>query len=185
MNELLLVGLGNPGFQYQNNRHNVGFLVLDSVADKFGVSFATKGESSFGCFAYMGRKVIFLKPQTFMNLSGKSVSYIANFYKLTPDNVIVIHDDLDLKFGTCKVKFAGSSGGHNGLKSIDSCISNQYWRFRIGIDRPANKDLVVSYVLGNLSETELEKIEDIAKKTYQNFEYLISNDKQKFLEKVR
>jgi PTH1 family peptidyl-tRNA hydrolase len=150
----LIVGLGNPGKKYELNRHNVGFMAVDYLIDEFNANKAGnfKGE------LFKFKDFLFLKPSTFMNLSGESVVLVKNFYKLDNENIIVIHDDLDLKLGALKFKRGGSSGGHNGLKSIDKYIGNDYSRIRIGIGRPQRKEEVINYVLGNFSEEELDCI---------------------------
>ena len=161
MYEKLIVGLGNPGEKYKYNRHNAGFLALDYLIDKFN---ASKISSKFKGELYKSEDYLFLKPLTYMNLSGESVLLVKNFYKIENENIIVIHDDIDLKLGALKFKKGGSSGGHNGLKSIDSSIGNDYWRVRIGIGRPEKKEEVINYVLSDFSENELECI----KKTFEN-----------------
>ena len=132
---ILIVGLGNPGDEYKNTRHNVGFMLIDELIsgggfDAVGSSGKFKGE------LYKKGSLLLLKPQTFMNLSGNSVKAVKDFYK--PERIIVIHDDIDLKFGAMKFKFGGSSGGHNGIKSIDNLIGNEYERIRIGVGRSEN-----------------------------------------------
>lgn len=179
MNQFLIVGLGNPGSQYTFSRHNTGFLFLDKLSDKFNVSFQSKDFLSICKFELNGYVVFLLKPQTYMNLSGKAVSFIKSFYKIKDDDVIVFHDDLDLKFSRCKFKFAGSSGGHNGLKDIDKFISNQYWRFRFGIDRPTDNVNISSYVLSNFSASELEKISQTAEIVFDNFDLFLKKDQKK------
>ncbi len=149
----LIVGLGNPGLKYEKNRHNIGFLVLDYLINEFN---ATKLSSKFKGELYKAGEYLFLKPTTFMNLSGDAVREVKNFYKIDNNDIIVIHDDIDLKPGALRFKKGGSSGGHNGLKSIDSNIGNDYWRVRIGVGRPENKQEVVNYVLSDFSEDELE-----------------------------
>ena len=161
MQKKLIVGLGNPGEQYQKNRHNAGFLALDFLIDKFN---ASKLSSKFKGELYKSKNFLFLKPTTYMNLSGESVVLVKNFYKLENENIIVIHDDIDLVLGALRFKRGGSTGGHNGLKSIDSLIGNDYWRVRIGIGRPERKEEVITYVLSDFSEEELECI----KKTFEN-----------------
>lgn len=155
---ILVVGLGNPGNEYKNTRHNVGFMLIDLLAEG---GFDTIGGSKFSAELYKKGSVLLAKPLTFMNLSGKSVKAIKDFYKI--DRVIVVHDDLDLKFGAMRFKIGGSSGGHNGLKSIDSLITNEYERVRIGIGKGMN---AVSHVLGEFSSDEnfeLSKILNHAK----------------------
>ena len=154
----LIVGLGNPGKKYEKNRHNVGFLTVDYLIDKFN---ATKVSSKFKGELFKSNDFLFLKPNTYMNLSGESVKMVKDFYKLNNDDIIVIHDDIDLKTGALKFKKGGGSGGHNGLKSIDSHIGNDYWRVRIGVGRPERKEEVVNYVLSDFSEDEFECIKKL------------------------
>lgn len=160
----LFAGLGNPGPKYRMNRHNVGFMLLDVIASKyesFG-PFRTKfdGEISEG---KIGRtKVLLLKPQTFMNLSGQSVVKAAHFYKIMPDKIIAFHDELDLPPGEVRVKKGGGNAGHNGLKSIQESLSTpDFWRVRMGIGRPPAKGADVSnYVLGDFSAQDREWLEE-------------------------
>ncbi|MRI58399.1 MAG: aminoacyl-tRNA hydrolase [Epsilonproteobacteria bacterium] len=151
----LIVGLGNPGQQYAKTRHNVGFMVVDRLIDRLAPSPISK--ASFQGELYRSSNILLLKPQTFMNLSGRSVAAVKNFYKI--DNIIVIHDDLDLGLGALRFKIGGSSGGHNGLKSLDQYIGSDYVRVRFGIGRPTNKEDVVKYVLSDFTPKELECIE--------------------------
>jgi PTH1 family peptidyl-tRNA hydrolase len=154
----LIVGLGNPGKKYEKNRHNVGFLAVDYLIDKFN---ATKVSSKFKGELFKSNDFLFLKPTTYMNLSGEALRAVKDFYKLNNDDIIVIHDDIDLKTGALKFKKGGGSGGHNGLKSIDSHIGNDYWRVRIGVSRPERKEEVVNYVLSDFSEDEFECIKKL------------------------
>ena len=114
-----------------------------------------------------------------MNLSGKAVGFLKSFYKINADNIIVFHDDIDLEFARCKLKFAGGNGGHNGLKDIDKFISNQYWRFRFGVGRPNNNDNVSSYVLSDFSLDELDIIKKNSEVVFNNFEFFLKKDQQK------
>ena len=159
---LLIVGLGNPGAEYKNHRHNVGFMAVDAIARANGFSSWSRkfqGEISEGKFGT--NKVLLLKPLTFMNVSGQSVAAAANFYKLTEADIIVIHDELDLDPGRCKVKTGGGNGGHNGLKSIDAHIGKDYKRLRIGIGHPGHKDRVNPYVLGDFAKADKEWLEPL------------------------
>ena len=148
---MLVVGLGNPGSAYENTRHNIGFLVIDALRKHFQNSTEIS-KASFEGELFKVQKHYFLKPTTFMNLSGNSITAVKQFYKL--DDVIVIHDDLDLPFGTLRFKFGGGHGGHNGLKSTDEKISKNYARIRMGIGKPEHKGEITSYVLGNFNEKE-------------------------------
>ena len=173
---LVLVGLGNPEDKYKLNRHNVGFMAIDSIVAKYKLTpYKTKFQSQIVTKKINDTPVIFSKPQTFMNLSGKSIGNILNFYKLKCENVIVIHDDLDLNLGTVKTKIGGSSGGHNGLKSLDSIIGKNYRRLRIGIGHPGDKNLVNNYVLGDFSKSENVIINTLIKNITLNFDKIIKN----------
>jgi PTH1 family peptidyl-tRNA hydrolase len=145
----LVIGLGNPGSQYTNTRHNVGFWFIDLLADKFRASLRMEGKffAEAGKFSLEDNDVWLLKPQTFMNLSGKSVLTIASFYKILPQDVLVVHDELDFTPGIAKLKSGGSAGGHNGLKSIESVIGKDFWRLRLGIGHPGDKNKVADFVL--------------------------------------
>ncbi|MCK9994056.1 MAG: peptidyl-tRNA hydrolase, PTH1 family [Alphaproteobacteria bacterium] len=152
---LLLVGLGNPGQKYAHNRHNAGMMAVDAIADSYRLSAPRQrfqGVTRDGLLA--GEKLVCLKPTTFMNLSGQSVGAAMRFFKLTPADVVVFHDELDLAPGKLRVKTGGGNGGHNGLKSIDAHIGLDYRRARIGIGHPGDKDLVTPYVLGDFTTQE-------------------------------
>jgi PTH1 family peptidyl-tRNA hydrolase len=152
----LLVGLGNPGPRYARNRHNIGFMAVDAIARRHrcaGFRSRFKGELAEALIA--GERVLLLKPQTFMNASGESVGAAVRFFKLLPEDVIAIHDEIDLRPGKLRVKRGGGSAGHNGLRSIDAAIGADYWRVRIGVGHPGVKELVQPYVLQNFSSEEL------------------------------
>jgi PTH1 family peptidyl-tRNA hydrolase len=152
----LVVGLGNPGSRYARNRHNVGFMAVDAIARRHGApGFRNrfKGELAEGPIG--GERVLLLKPQTFMNLSGESVGEAARFFKILPSEIVVIHDEIDLRPGKLRVKRGGGSAGHNGLRSIDGILGPDYWRVRIGVGHPGIKELVQPYVLQNFSSEEL------------------------------
>lgn len=171
----LIVGLGNPGNKYENTRHNVGFMAVDCYLDSANIQY--KKETKFQSHLFKINNTIFAKPQTYMNLSGEAIEKISNFYKI--ENTLVIHDDLDLDFGVIKIKFGGSSGGHNGLKSIDNHITNQYTRIRIGISHPKtiNNDIsVADYVLQKFNKKELETLKKIFETTNNAIKSFISND---------
>jgi PTH1 family peptidyl-tRNA hydrolase len=146
----LIVGLGNPEDEYKKTRHNAGFWAVDVIANKYKTHF-NKSAKFFGEVAAIkanaSSDIFLLKPQTYMNLSGKAVLAMASFYKIPPEQILVIHDELDFEVGVVKLKQGGGNGGHNGLKDIDRVIGRNYWRLRIGIDHPGDKNKVVSYVL--------------------------------------
>jgi len=153
---ILFVGLGNPGPAYENTRHNIGWRVIDKLISNYNARSISK--SSFYGELYRHNNLFFLKPLTFMNLSGKSVLPVMNFYKIPIENLIVIHDDIDLKFGALKLKVGGGNGGHNGLKSIDSMVGRDYLRVRMGVGKPLYKSQVADFVLSPFSQEEEEKI---------------------------
>jgi PTH1 family peptidyl-tRNA hydrolase len=149
---LLLVGLGNPGSGYAKNRHNVGFMALDLIGRALEASaWKAKFQGQIAEARLGDDKVILLKPETFMNLSGQSVGEAARFYKIDPQDVIVFHDELDVQGGKMRIKIGGGHGGHNGLRSIDAAIGQNYKRVRIGIGHPGDKALVHGHVLGDFS----------------------------------
>lgn len=151
----LIVGLGNPGGQYARNRHNIGFLAVDAIADAHGFS---PWRGKFQGLVSEGRlgaeKAMLLKPETFMNLSGDSVRAAMTFYKLVPADVIVLHDELDLAPGKLRFKTGGGHAGHNGLRSIDAHIGAEFHRLRMGIGHPGDKRLVSNYVLGDFAKAD-------------------------------
>lgn len=192
---MLVVGLGNPGKRYERNRHNIGFLAVDAIAGKvcaspWGKRF--KGEvcegklQVAGCRLQAGPsiKLFLLKPQTFMNLSGESVAAAAGFYKIPPENTIVLHDDLDLPAGKLRVKQGGGHGGHNGLKSLDAHIGKHYWRVRIGIGRPVSQMEVSDYVLGNFNPEETGIQNTIIAAIADHFALMLAGDAASFMNKI-
>lgn len=158
----LIVGLGNPGKKYANTRHNVGFMVLDRIADKHGVSFNDNKFNGLASIIKIGNaKIMLLKPQKFMNLSGEVIKEYASYYKIEIDDILVIHDDLDIDLGNFKLKSKGSSGGHNGLKNIELMINSiDYKRIKIGIFNN-NKFDAKDFVLGKFTKTEKEIINKV------------------------
>ena len=182
---ILFVGLGNPGEKHKNNRHNVGFMALDclSAFHKFGRS-RTKflGRTAMGSLD--DRKLISFKPQTFMNESGSAVREASNFYKIGPERIIVFHDELDLPFGQVRVKKGGGHAGHNGLKSIDENIGTDYFRIRIGISHPGEKEKVTGHVLGDLSKEDAETLQKILTSIAENISTLIEGDEKKFQKNI-
>ncbi len=182
---ILFVGLGNPGEKHKNNRHNVGFMALDCLSSfhKFGRS-RTKflGRTAMGSLDE--RKLISFKPQTFMNESGRAVREASNFYKIGPERIIVFHDELDLPFGQVRVKKGGGHAGHNGLKSIDENIGTDYFRIRIGISHPGEKEKVTGHVLGDLSKEDAETLQKILTSIAENISTLIEGDEKKFQKNI-
>ncbi len=161
MKKFLIAGLGNIGPKYYNTRHNIGFRIVDHLAEKEGVSFSTEKLGEIAKFKFKGRTFILLKPGTYMNLSGKAVNYWLAKEKIPLENLMVVTDDLNLPFGTLRLKTKGSDGGHNGLKDIQTQLNTtKYNRFRFGISDEFAKGRQVDYVLSEWSPEEIEKLTD-------------------------
>ena len=161
----LVVGLGNIGAEYANTRHNMGFMVLDAWAQASNIVFESGRYGYMATVSFKGRKFHLLKPSTYMNLSGKAVRYWMNELKIPVENLIVISDDLNIPFGTLRLRKNGSAGGHNGLTNINEMIGTQeYARIRVGIGNSFGRGQQVNYVLGELSKEELLDMEDISKR---------------------
>ena len=173
----VIAGLGNPGKQYENTKHNIGFTAIDYLADKHGIDInKIKFKALYGEGKIAGEKVILLKPQTYMNLSGESIREIMNFYKLPPENLFVIYDDVDLEMGKIRIRKKGSAGSHNGMKSIIYQLANHdFPRFRVGIDSERKGDLA-RYVLGGFSKDNLELIEKAIVNVAEAIEYALKFD---------
>lgn len=181
----LLVGLGNIGHEYELTRHNFGFLLIDEIVEYYRLSAQSKKfKSEVFSGEINGKKIIALKPQTFMNRSGSSVLEAMNFYKIEMKNILVFHDDLDLELGRVKVKVGGGNAGHNGLKSLDEMIGKHYMRLRLGIGRPENKGFETSdYVLGKFSESERLIVEGVNEKIVKIVGELLEGRVDGFLNK--
>ena len=161
----LVVGLGNIGAEYVNTRHNLGFMVLDAWAQASNISFESGRYGSTAVISFKGRKFYLLKPSTYMNLSGKAVRYWMNELKIPVENILVISDDLNIPFGTLRLRKNGSAGGHNGLTNITELIGTQeYARIRMGIGNDFGRGQQVGYVLGELSQEEKEQMPDLCKR---------------------
>lgn len=181
----LVVGLGNPGSGYARNRHNIGFMAADTLVRRhsFGPWRAKfQGEVSEG--SLNGEKLCVLKPATFMNLSGQAVAAAARFYKVTPEQIIILHDELDLIFGKVRVKRGGGSGGHNGIKSIDQHCGKDTLRVRLGIGHPGHKDLVTDYVLGDFGKAERDDLELLLDTVADEFPLLLNDKDNEFMTRV-
>ncbi len=171
---LLFVGLGNPTPNSENNRHNIGFKIIDAINQKFGLSKQKpkfKGLLTTGTIG--GKKVYAIKPLTFMNNSGICIRELIEYFKIDSENVIVFHDDLDIDFGKVKTKFGGSSAGHNGIESIDKFIGKDYSRVRIGIGHPKNKEGVSEHVLQDFNDDEKLELDSITKNITESLAILI------------
>ena len=175
----LFVGLGNPGPEYAHTRHNAGFWWIDDVANTLGLTLRDE-RAYFGEVArgnVDGQTVWLLKPQTFMNLAGKSIAALARFYKIAPEEVLVVHDELDLDPGHAKLKQGGSHAGHNGLRDTHAQLgTDQYWRLRLGIGHPGHRDEVVSWVLGKPPQAQREAIDTCIERTAKAFSKLADGD---------
>jgi peptidyl-tRNA hydrolase, PTH1 family len=182
----LIVGLGNPGLRYAKTRHNVGFVAVDAIARRYG--FPTfrdrfKGELSEGVIG--GEKRLLLKPQTFMNASGEAVLAAASFYKIPPAEIVVIHDEIDLKPGKLRVKRGGGAAGHNGLRSIDALLGADYWRVRVGVGHPGVKELVQPYVLQNFPSEEItDWVGPLLDAVAETIPLLLAGDAPSFMSEV-
>ena len=179
---LLIVGLGNPEKEYAMNRHNVGFMVVDAIAHAFkATKWQKKYKSEIAQADIHGVPCIIVKPMTYMNLSGEGVGEIMRFYKITPEDVFVFHDDLDLPPGDVRVKQGGGNAGHNGLKSLDAHIGVNYWRVRIGIGRPEDKDRVSDYVLSNFAKADMGWLERLLDGIVNSMMQLLEKNSAAFL----
>lgn len=150
-----IIGLGNPGPKFHFTRHNIGFLILDQLANTFNGNWLSKNKLEESEIIINGKKILLIKPQTFMNDSGQVIPYLQK-KGINPEEILVVHDELEMKFGKIKTVFAGGARGHNGLRSIISFCGADFYRLRIGISRPENKEDVGNYVLSNFSEDKIE-----------------------------
>lgn len=178
----VIVGLGNPGKKYENTRHNAGFIALDALADKYGISISEKKHKALcGSGVIEGNKVVLVKPQTFMNLSGESVRSIMDFYKLDPEeDMLVVYDDISLAPGNIRIRKKGSAGGHNGIKSIIAHAGTQnFMRVKVGVgEKPSGWDLA-DYVLGHFSEEDNVKLKEVMPDIIQAITLMVQGDVDK------
>ncbi len=184
---LLLVGLGNPDRDSADNRHNIGFMAVDAVISRFRLSeprTRRRPDGQFSDGVIDGDKVMVLKPQTYMNESGRAVGAAVRYWKFEPEDVIVFHDDLDLAPGKIRVKRGGGHGGHNGLRSIDSHIGKDYRRVRLGIGHPGDKDRVTGHVLRNFSKADRAWLEPLLDAVADATPMLIAGDDSGFMTRV-
>lgn len=181
----IFAGLGNPGTKYAGNRHNIGFMALDRIAEDHGFGpWKAKFQSQVSEGRLGSEKVLLLKPETFMNLSGQSVGEAMRFYKLAPGDVTVFHDELDLAPGKCKVKTGGGHAGHNGLRSIHAHIGEAYRRVRLGIGHPGRKELVAAYVLHDFHKADQDWLDDLIRGIADGAPHLAAGDAGKFMNAV-
>tara|TARA_B100000029_G_C17357015_1_gene881099 strand:- start:195 stop:755 length:561 start_codon:yes stop_codon:yes gene_type:complete len=182
---LLLVGLGNPNPNNKNNRHNVGFQIIDAINQKFKLS---KQKPKFKGLLTTGtideQKIYAIKPLTFMNSSGVCIKELTEYFKIEVKNIFVFHDDMDIDVGKVKVKFGGSSAGHNGIESIDKNIGKNYSRIRIGVGRPKNNSGAAEHVLDNFSSEELQSMSEVTKNIIESISILIKKDLDLFSSKI-
>jgi PTH1 family peptidyl-tRNA hydrolase len=181
----LLVGLGNPGAAYANNRHNVGFMALDAIAKRYGFSAWRKrfqGVIAEGLVE--GEKALAFKPAAYINLSGQCVGEAVRFFKIAPEDVIVIYDEIELTPGKVRVKRGGGSAGHNGIKSIDAHVGVDYWRVRLGIGRPAGAGDVSNHVLQNFTKADMDWLGPFLDAVAASVPLLVTGDDNKFMTKV-
>ena len=172
----LICGLGNPGKEYIDTRHNIGFALIDKLVSFYNfISFKKDSKKEIFKGVINNNSCFLLKPLNFMNLSGQPIREVMNFYKIEKNRLFIVHDDLDLELGKVKVKVGGGNGGHNGLSNIDEMIGNDYYRIRIGIDHPGEKHLVSNYVLNKFNETETDIINKQLNNITQNFELVLSD----------
>lgn len=183
---LLIVGLGNPGAQYQHNRHNIGFMAVDEIHRRNAAfsPWSKKFQAEISDGVIQGQKILLIKPQTYMNLSGQSVREAIRFYKLALTDLVVMHDELNLAPGKLRIKTGGGSGGHNGIKSIDAHCGPDYRRIRLGIGHPGAKELVHNYVLGNFSKADQAWLEPMLGAIGDNAAMLAQNQDSSFMNKV-
>lgn len=177
----LIVGLGNPGPEYANNRHNVGFMVADLLAERIGGKFKRAGkaqaqvlEGRIGAPGPASRRVVLVKPTSFMNLSGGPVNALRDFYKVPLANVLAVHDELDIDYGTLRLKLGGGDNGHNGLKSMTKAMGPDYHRVRFGIGRPPGRMQVADFVLKDFSSTERKELDFLVDRATDSVECLVS-----------
>lgn len=183
----LLVGLGNPGEQHAAERHNVGFMALDAIAREYGMAALRprsrfSGDVAEGTVA--GARIIALKPTTYMNESGRAVGAAAKFHKLAPEDIIVLHDELDLAPGKVRVKLGGGNAGHNGLKSVAAHVGGEFWRVRIGIGHPGNGDIVQRHVLGNFAKADADWLNPMLAAMADAMPLLLKDDAGAFMTRV-
>lgn len=181
----LLVGLGNPGPEYAYQRHNIGFMALDDIVERHGLGDFRKRFHGLAADGRIGsERVIALKPQTFMNRSGRSVSEAARFFKIPSEKTIVFYDELDLAPGKCRVKRGGGAGGHNGIRDIDKHVSQDYWRVRLGIGHPGDKSRVHGHVLNNFGAADEAWLDPLLEAVAGSVPHLLNGRADAFMNAV-
>lgn len=182
----LFVGLGNPGSEYERNRHNIGFMAVDTIASLYNFpTWKKKYQGEFCEGMISGEKVILLKPMTYMNESGRSVQALSSFYKIQTSNIVAFHDELDVMPSKVKTKTGGGAGGHNGIRSMDAHLPDiNYKRVRLGIGHPGDKDRVHGYVLGNFSKEDEKWLPDLLKVVAKEAPLLIKGEDARFISNI-
>ena len=182
---IIIAGLGNPGAKYQDNRHNIGFMAVDAIHRRHSFSpWSKKFKAEIAEGEIAGEKVLLMKPQTFMNLSGDSVGEAMRFYKLGPGDIVAVHDELDLPPGKVRLKTGGGHGGHNGLKSLDAHCGKDYRRLRLGIGHPGDKDRVHAHVLGDFAKVDRTWLDPLLDAIADNADMLVKGDDGKLMNKL-
>ena len=177
----MIVGLGNPGSKYDNTRHNIGFACIDYICEKTGVKTdKAKFKALYGTWKYKDQKIIILKPQTFMNLSGEAVAAAARFYKIPPENVIIIYDDVSMAVGKMRIRLKGSAGGHNGIKSIISHMEDSFPRVKMGVgEKPHPEYDLADWVLGKCTDSDRKTLSEKFDNAYQAVQLIIDGQTDK------
>ncbi|MHB0952677.1 MAG: aminoacyl-tRNA hydrolase [Allorhizobium sp.] len=182
---IIIAGLGNPGAKYSENRHNIGFMAVDAIHRRYAFSpWSKKFKAEIAEGEIAGEKVLLMKPQTFMNLSGESVGEAMRFFKLQPSDIIAIHDELDLPAGKIRMKTGGGHGGHNGLKSLDAHCGKEYRRLRMGIGHPGDKERVHGHVLGDFAKTDRVWLEPLLDALADNAAMLVKGEESQLMNKL-
>jgi PTH1 family peptidyl-tRNA hydrolase len=184
-NTYLVVGLGNPGAEYAAHRHNVGFMAIDALARSLNADrFTNKFQGEIAQASLGGRKLLLLKPQTYMNNSGRSVQAAAAFYKIRPEHIFVLHDELDLPVGKLRIKKGGGANGQNGIRDIDAALGKEYWRARIGIGHPGDKARVHEHVLSAFGKDDAAQIEKLLDALSTHFPLYYEHSPEALMSKV-
>lgn len=182
---LLLVGLGNPGGRYARNRHNIGFMAVDEIVHRYSFGpWRNRFQAEISEGRLSGEKILAVKPQTYMNESGRAVGEALRFYKLEPEDVVVLYDEIDLVPGKIKVKQGGGAGGHNGIRSLDDHIGKDYWRVRLGVGHPGDKNRVQGHVLKDFAKADEVWLDKLLEAVAKEIELLLSGDSGAFMSRV-